>query len=287
MTLAEEIFNIAQQADNQKKIEEKIKQENKNKILKENTLMYWNTYLIPLIKQRAENGIYFTNLKIAQKFENHHFCYFDGYFPVEPVNTVYGGILSYKDYWDKSDWRHYEKYWKLPISINELLNIIKENGFYIKKEDDNEHEEVYDFEFSCKPYPKSFRESLLLTDKENNFNNSGCSKGEAEIEFFLIQNNIKYKRQFIFPDCKYQKALPFDFAIFSNTGDLICVIEYDGEQHYHYIEHWHKTEEGFKQQQLRDNIKTNFCKLNNIELIRIPYTDFDNIEQILKNNGII
>ena len=39
--------------------------------------------------------------------------------------------------------------------------------------------------------------------------------------------------------------------------------------------------EKFKSQQYRDKIKTEYCKNNNIKLIRIPYTDFDNIEKIL------
>jgi L-aspartate-alpha-decarboxylase len=33
---------------------------------------------------------------------------------------------------------------------------------------------------------------------------------------------------------------------------------------------------------LNDKIKTNFCKENNINLLRIPYTEFKNIEKILE-----
>ena len=35
--------------------------------------------------------------------------------------------------------------------------------------------------------------------------------------------------------------------------------------------------------QLHDKIKTQYCKDNNIKLIRIKYTDYDNIEKILNN----
>ena len=31
----------------------------------------------------------------------------------------------------------------------------------------------------------------------------------------------------------------------------------------------------------RDNIKNNYCRENNIKLLRIPYWDYDNIENIL------
>lgn len=113
------------------------------------------------------------------------------------------------------------------------------------------------------------------------------SKGEAIIEKYLKEYDIKYQRQYKFDKCVYKKPLPFDFAIFYPTTELKCVIEYDGEQHFKFVKHWHGDEEGFKLQQLKDKIKTDYCKNHNIKLIRIPYTEFDNIEQILKNNLII
>jgi hypothetical protein len=36
--------------------------------------------------------------------------------------------------------------------------------------------------------------------------------------------------------------------------------------------------------QYRDNIKNDYAKNNHINLLRIPYTEFDNIERILLNN---
>ena len=274
MTLAEELFNIAKQSEQEKKIKQQIKEEEEKQILRDNTLCYWNTYIIPLFQQRVKNGIYFINLKFAKKFDG--IICLGPYYPVEYVDIVYGDVLSYKNFWDHSKWYIFEKYWKLPIDIDEFINISKTNGFYIKKE---EHENliVYDLEISCKPYPESFKESLLLTDKENNLNKSGYSKGEMKIELLLIENNIKYKHQFIFSECKYKKELPFDYAIFNGNNSVKCLIEYDGEQHFKYIPYWHKTEQGFKQQQLRDSIKTNFCKINNIPLIRIPYTHLQDL----------
>ena len=37
----------------------------------------------------------------------------------------------------------------------------------------------------------------------------------------------------------------------------------------------------FESRKRRDKIKDNYCKNNDITLIRIPYTDFNNIERIL------
>ena len=112
-------------------------------------------------------------------------------------------------------------------------------------------------------------------------------RGPRVIKEYLDKHNISYQREYKFTNCVYQKQLPFDFAIFDPSGNLKCVIEYDGEQHFKFVKHWHGDEEGFKLQQLRDKIKTDFCKTNHIKLIRIPYIEFDNIEQILKSNLIV
>ena len=112
-------------------------------------------------------------------------------------------------------------------------------------------------------------------------------KGPRAIKEYLDKYHITYIKEYTFDDCFYKNKLPFDFAIFYPTGNLKCLIEFDGEQHYKFIPYFHGDEEGFKLQQLRDNIKTNYCKQYGIKLIRIPYTEFNNIKQILKNNLII
>lgn len=112
-------------------------------------------------------------------------------------------------------------------------------------------------------------------------------KGEDRIINYLIKNNIPYSTQYYFSDCKHRAPLPFDVAILYPNKSLKCLIEYDGEQHYKFIPYFHGNEEGFELQKLRDNIKNEYCQKHNIKLIRIPYTDFDNIEEILKNNLIV
>ena len=113
---------------------------------------------------------------------------------------------------------------------------------------------------------------------------SGCpkcneSKGEKRITRYLNHQNIEYKREYKINKCKNKRPLPFDFAIFMN-GDLKMLIEYDGEFHYR------ETGLGndLKKQQRNDNIKNQYCKDNNIPLLRIPYWDFENIEQIISKN---
>ena len=105
------------------------------------------------------------------------------------------------------------------------------------------------------------------------------SKGEIEIINYLKVNNTTYISQKRFKDCKYKKTLPFDFYL---PNKNIC-IEYDGEQHYQIKEHWGGEKE-FKTIQIKDNIKTKYCKDNNIKLIRISYYEINEIQKILTKN---
>jgi hypothetical protein len=113
------------------------------------------------------------------------------------------------------------------------------------------------------------------------------SKGNLEVEKQLKSMNIKYIREYHFKDCKYKHTLPFDFYL---PEENIC-IEYDGEFHFKLIKIKNVSEErmilGLKQTQFHDQIKNKYCVDNNIKLIRIPYWDFDKIEEILKRELII
>ena len=108
------------------------------------------------------------------------------------------------------------------------------------------------------------------------------SHGEEKICEYLDKRGIAYIREYRFKDCKNERQLPFDFYIpLQNT----C-IEYDGQQHFMPVRFCKSITESdsiatYKNQQKKDSLKTNYCKNNGIKLIRIPYTDFDNVENIL------
>jgi hypothetical protein len=94
------------------------------------------------------------------------------------------------------------------------------------------------------------------------------SKGEIQIRQYLIENNIKFIPQKRFYECRNINPLPFDFYL----PDLNMCIEYDGEQHFEIIPHWGGSD-GLIKIEKKDKIKTNYCFKNNIELIRIKYSD--------------
>lgn len=121
----------------------------------------------------------------------------------------------------------------------------------------------------------------------NVLNGRGCpycrkSRGERKIHQILIKMKIDFESQYKFDDCKNIRTLPFDFYIPS----LNLCIEFDGVQHFEPTRFnkkmsFEQAEENFKNVQIRDEIKNKYCKDNNINLLRIPYTEFDNIEKIL------
>lgn len=137
---------------------------------------------------------------------------------------------------------------------------------------------------SCGHVWKPFINNLLKGEKVCP-NCSAMSKGNEKIENFLIINNIKYKREHSFSDCKHKNKLPFDFAVFNNKK-LKFLIEYDGKQHFEPVNFGGCSDEealeNFKQTKNNDSIKNKYCYINGIELIRIPYWDFDKIEEILR-----
>jgi len=106
------------------------------------------------------------------------------------------------------------------------------------------------------------------------------SKGEEEISKILDKYNVQYERHYKNKDCKNSQILEFDFKIDYTDGSF-CLIEYDGRLHF---EPWKNNEKGIehlKKQKENDEIKNKFCKENNIELFRISYLEFDNLESIL------
>lgn len=105
------------------------------------------------------------------------------------------------------------------------------------------------------------------------------SKGEKRIEHFLNLNKQNYKYQYEFLDLKGINGgfLRFDFAVFNNNNSILTLIEYDGEFHFGEI----YKGDGYERTKIHDQRKNEYCKLNNIPLLRIPYWEFDNIEKIL------
>lgn len=106
------------------------------------------------------------------------------------------------------------------------------------------------------------------------------SKGEKQIAKVLKEMNIEFIQQHTFDNCCDKRKLPFDFYLPQYN---LC-IEYDGRGHYEPIDwggrggDWAK--ENLEWVQNHDIIKDEFCRNNNILLLRIPY--WEDVENTIK-----
>ena len=120
----------------------------------------------------------------------------------------------------------------------------------------------------------------------------GCivSKNEYKIREILLDNNIVFMTQYQFDDCinpKTGRKLKYDFAIFTRDLELSFLLEYDGEQHsqqQRYSKSPETNKRKFEELLFRDSIKNQYAKQNSITLIRIPYTEKENIKDIIEKN---
>ena len=103
-----------------------------------------------------------------------------------------------------------------------------------------------------------------------------ASTGELFIWEYLNNYNINCIFQHSFEDCRYKRPLRFDFYL----PDYNMCIEFDGRQHFCYNTKYSLGR--FDDIKKRDKIKDDYCKDNNIKLLRISYEDQDRIEEILK-----
>lgn len=104
------------------------------------------------------------------------------------------------------------------------------------------------------------------------------SKGEQKLINLFKRGGIQFCREISFEDLtgKRKTLLRYDFGLFKN-GKLVCLVEFDGRQHYEYVPYFHKNHSGFLRQKERDRRKNKYCLMHGITLIRIPYWDLDNL----------
>jgi hypothetical protein len=155
------------------------------------------------------------------------------------------------------------------------------------------HNNKYDY--SKVNYVHNKQRVIIICKKHGEFqqkpnghlSGEGCpkcnsSKGETKILNFLQQNNIEFKHQKTFNDCRNPQThqmLKFDFYIPSKN----LLVEYDGEQHFRTgnFGRFQFSKKDLDNIQYRDKIKTNYAKNSDINLLRIKYIDLNKIDNIL------
>ena len=104
----------------------------------------------------------------------------------------------------------------------------------------------------------------------------GCLKsmGEEKITNLLDAANISYQREYTEESLNKKR---FDFAIFDSNNHIIRLIEFDGKQHFKYSNNGWCNKENFDKIQYSDRFKNKWALEHQIPLVRIPYTEQDNM----------
>ena len=122
---------------------------------------------------------------------------------------------------------------------------------------------------------KRLARTLLYTDMRV----GGVSRGEKAVSSALLNMKIEFSPQKYYkitencmPELSdIRKGIAVDFFLTLSGKDYI--IEYNGKQHYMFVENWlEESLDIYKERVRRDNSVRKFCKENNITLIEIPYT---------------
>ena len=114
------------------------------------------------------------------------------------------------------------------------------------------------------------------------------SRGEVKVKGYLLSQGIAFSEQETFAKTDNPclnpltgRVLYFDFYLPSHN---MC-IEYDGQGHFAPVCWNGITQERanliFGQTKYRDGVKDLYCKNTEINLLRIPYTSFDKIEEVI------
>lgn len=123
----------------------------------------------------------------------------------------------------------------------------------------------------------------FLQTPSDHLQGCGCprcreSKGKRKVAQILDDMKMEYTQQQTFENCIYKAPLKFDFYI----PLLRLCIEYNGKQHYKSVPHF-GGDEALEQQIIKDNIKKDYCRNNDMSLFIISYrVPFDKIEKFIK-----
>ena len=149
------------------------------------------------------------------------------------------------------------------------------------------HGNTYGYNFVFEDYTKANAMVRILCKKHGVFQQRagdhrrgvGCphcngSRGESAIRSFLVRNKVGFTFQKTYPDLKSDKgwAYRFDFYL----PDFNTLVEYDGKQH---SEAGYLNDYDLSSVEETDKIKTDYAKINNIDLIRI--SNIDSIDSTL------
>lgn len=101
------------------------------------------------------------------------------------------------------------------------------------------------------------------------------SKGENKIVDLLNQAHMTFQREKSFSDLKHG-LFRYDFYVIGPDG-APAIIEFNGEQHYHYVSRFYRTPREWRKMQEHDRRKISYALANGIKIYIIPFWEIDKI----------
>lgn len=170
-----------------------------------------------------------------------------------------------------------------PDQVEEVINSVNHNILLNKEEYvDANHRNL---KILCGKCGKNIFVTSYSTYVSKKYSKIQCdfcaqssSRGEQRIAEYLDAHGLPYIKEKTFDGCCDKHKLPFDFYLPNNN----IIIEFDGEHHYYNV--WGNRH--LIDTKRHDEIKDKFCADNDIDILRIPYWDYNNIDAILDNRLI-
>jgi very-short-patch-repair endonuclease len=195
----------------------------------------------------------------------------------EPVTCFdkqgYKGRIVYKQVKKGSKFQNFSC--RNPYAIENIHNYIKLNNIECKLLTECFVDSKQKLKFQCK-CGEIFYCNIIDFRHRINFTCEKCYPRRSSLERKTIEilDNMKisYISEYSIKRIRKNKAdswMRFDFYL----DELNIMIEVDGAQHFTAYSNWDR-EEGLKECQQRDKEKNEYCKKNNIPLLRVDYKQF-------------
>lgn len=132
-------------------------------------------------------------------------------------------------------------------------------------------------QYQCMCECGNFCDVLAMNLVKGNTQSCGCigaSSGEALTEDYFKRYSIPFCCEYWFDNLRSStsnRPLRFDFALMDSDSNVVCLVEYQGEQHYYAPER--NTDFGRQQREVTDKLKRDYCSDNDIQLFEIRYDD--------------
>lgn len=250
----------------------------------------WSIFLRNEIYKKNYNGTYYNYIDCKEAVKKYNFLSKNDFLKrirdviKEDIRIPYSPSTIYK------------KEWKGWIDFLDTENVDNNKIIYLDFEQAREFARSLKFKLSLQW--RNLATDVLLRHSvpkkpERTYRNKGwidwydflgidkktkMSFGEILISNLLDNNKIKYVYNKSLKDCISSSKLRFDFYL----PDFNVCIEFDGIQHF-YPSNLFGGPEEFEKLKIRDRIKNDWCKVNDIKLIRFNYKQkIDEIKLILK-----